>query len=761
MKKITILLIILSCLSTVQASTYSGGSGEPNDPYKIATAQDLIDLGNEPNDYNKNFILISDIDMDPNVTGIAAYTTAVIEEFTGVFDGNGYTISNLNINGGYNENYLGLFGFIDGAIIKNLDLESVVITGESFIGGLVGRNYGTIINCYATGSVTGDESIGGLVGFNGGIISKCYVNASINGWDSCTGGLVGMNEGYILSCYSTSSVEGSECTGGLVGGNDGSISNCYSTGSVNGSEFVGGLVGANIFTIGISTSVPVSITNCFSTGAVSGTEYVGGLIGYPGEDDISNCFWDIETSGQSESEIAGGTGLTTEQMMLQETFTSAGWDFVGESDNGTSQIWQMSIETGYPVLSIFNGYTPVVLSGDGSQNSPYLINDANDLGALYYHYDNNSYYKLTSNIDLNDIQWSSAIIPVFNGIFDGNDFVIQDMNIIGNCHSGLFGMVDINAVVINLGQENVFISGTGSVGSISVRNHGTIENCYMTGEVNGGFGGGLVGTNFGSIMNCYANVTINGGWSLGGLVGSNSGIIEYCNSAGSVNGEYYVGGLVGRSGSHYIDTGSIVNCYSSCFVYGYGYIGGLAGQIISGSVTSCSATSEVEGNISYVHHAGGLVGGNSGIISNCYSTGSVDGDDYIGGLAGENWEGSITNCYSNGSANGNYEIGGLVGYQYQGNISYCFSTGFVNGSEYFGGLVGLDEDGSITKCFWDIQTSGQSTSDGGTGKTTSQMQDINTYLDEGWDFVGETDNGIEDFWFMPEDDYPHLSWEID
>ena len=66
----------------------------------------------------------------------------------------------------------------------------------------------------------------------------------------------------------------------------------------------------------------------------------------------------------------------------------------------------------------------------------------------------------------------------------------------------------------------------------------------------------------------------------------------------------------------------------------------------------------------------------------------------------------------------------------------------------------------MTACFWDIQTSGQATSAGGTGKTTAEMQTAKTFLDAGWDFVGETANGTEDIWWINEGkDYPRFVWE--
>ncbi len=176
-----IILILCSILQSSALSVeFSGGTGEPNDPYQIATAGDLIMLGDSPEHYGKHFILTADIDLDPNLPGRKIFEKAVIApdtvdtsklefddiSFTGVFDGNGYTISNLTITGA---RYLGLFGRLGtGAKISNLGLEAIDVDGSgSYIGGLVGENYHcSIISSYSTGRVTGNQCVGGLVGVN-------------------------------------------------------------------------------------------------------------------------------------------------------------------------------------------------------------------------------------------------------------------------------------------------------------------------------------------------------------------------------------------------------------------------------------------------------------------------------------------------------------------------------------------------------------------------------------------------------------------
>jgi len=87
--------------------------------------------------------------------------------------------------------------------------------------------------------------------------------------------------------------------------------------------------------------------------------------------------------------------------------------------------------------------------------------------------------------------------------------------------------------------------------------------------------------------------------------------------------------------------------------------------------------------------------------------------------------------------------GGLVG-KNENTIVSCYAVGFINGYTDTGGLVGLDESGVVTCSFWDVDSSGMTTSAGGEGKTTGEMQDPNTFVSAGWDFVGESANGTED-----------------
>jgi hypothetical protein len=154
------------------------------------------------------------------------------------------------------------------------------------------------------------------------------------------------------------------------------------------------------------------------------------------------------------------------------------------------------------------------------------------------------------------------------------------------------------------------------------------------------------------------------------------------------------------------------------------------------------------------------VGWNDDTISECYTSGSVDGIGHTGGLVGGNWgSGNVSDSYSTGNVTGDEWVGGLVG-QNNGTVCNSYSTGSVNGYEWVGGLVGLNEDGTVSNSFWDTETSEQATSDGGTGKNTTEMQDIDTF--SAWDIIAVADPGEPNpasIWNIVNGvTYPFLSW---
>ena len=290
------------------------------------------------NNLDGNYVLGADIDASVttgwnNGQGFEPIGTSPINSrFTGFLGGLNHSIKNLYINNSTLD-FIGLIGFSEGGVIRNIFLENVNINGGSIsAGGVV------------------DSTVGGLVGLqtNNGLISYAYTSGNVKGYFAA--GLAGVsyyadpiNPRYLTGSlieYSASSAEvnGIGGAGGLVGYNDLSIvSNSYATGNVsaNGGA-VAGLVAVNYTTV----------INSYSTGRVESnqpTRFTGGLIGENRRGPAINSYFDSQTSGQ-----AGG--LTTAQMQKQSTY--AGWDF--------TNIWRINEGSSYPVLRALTQGTIVI-----------------------------------------------------------------------------------------------------------------------------------------------------------------------------------------------------------------------------------------------------------------------------------------------------------------------------------------------------------------------------------------------------------------
>jgi hypothetical protein len=376
-------------------------------------------------------------------------------------------------------------------------------------------------------------------------------------------------------------------------------------------------------------------------------------------------------------------------------------------------------------------------------------------------------------------------IASFTGTFDGQGHEICDLfiNRPDQVRIGLFGMIDVGAVVKNLGVVNVTVIGDRPVGGLAGFNWATVSNSYSTGSVTGNTEvGGLVGANVvGALHNCYAIASVSGDEYIGGLVGRSEEAAVYdSHSSGNVTGHSSVGGLIGANfqlsvpdsysngsvtGSNSVSIpiefdklGTVSNSYSTANVTGNNNVGGLVGETGGGTITNSYSAGSVTG----IENVGGLMGFNfADTVSNSYSKGSVTGATYVGGLIGWNRL-AVSNSHSTGSVTGNSSVGGLVGYNYYGTLSDCYSTGSVTGNSSIGGLVGAN-DGDVSNSFWDTETSGQPTSDGGTGKTTAEMQDIATFSGTAWNIIAVANPGTRNpsyIWNIVNGvTYPFLSWQ--
>ena len=382
----------------------------------------------------------------------------------------------------------------------------------------------------------------------------------------------------------------------------------------------------------------------------------------------------------------------------------------------------------------------VTYNGDGTEANPYEVGNVDQLQCIEEQNLDANYVQV-SDIDASGTSaWNGGdgFDPIgvdsdgFTGTFDGADHTVSGLYIDrGSTEEvGLFGFVGTAGRVENAGLENVDITGDLIVGSLIGDNEGTVTKSRATGSISGTqILGGLVGANsnvddFGTddatLTKSHATVSVSGDDTVGGLVGENSADVTESHATGSVNGDDNVGGLVGTNFD---------------------------------AVEMSYATSSVSG----AREVGGLVGSNVGTVRESYATGSVSGNDFnVGGLVGAN-EGTVEESYATVDVSGTASnVGGLVGNNggVFAPVTQSYAIGSVNGADNVGGLVGKDEGTRVTDSYWDIEKTGQPTSDGGTGLTTSEMTgSAATSNMVGFDFTSTWET------VTSPDDYPILAFQ--
>ncbi|MGB0837978.1 MAG: Calx-beta domain-containing protein, partial [Flavobacteriaceae bacterium] len=370
-------------------------------------------------------------------------------------------------------------------------------------------------------------------------------------------------------------------------------------------------------------------------------------------------------------------------------------------------------------------------SGSGTSADPYQIASLENLYWMTEQYSSqlSKHYIQTADIDASDTNnWIGKFPPIgtFLGTYDGQNFSITNLYVKHNNRSGMFraiGGSGYTATVKNLNLIDLDVQTTyayGYVGGLAsfIVYNSIIDNVNITGSV--------------SSSENY----------VGGLAAElDNSDIQILNSSfnGSVSGDSYVGGLIGKaSGGDYGEDNLIIqNCYTEGTVNGASDVGGLIGQIVGGiNVQSCYSNSDITASGSY---SAGLIGWVQDYNSN---------------------NTTIQNSFATGDVSGNSGVAGLVYYLSDATIDDCFATGALSGNSSIYGLVNKSGGGIVTNSFWDTQTSGTSNSNGGTGKTTTELQTLSTYTNAGWDFQGEVENGNNNYWgLIPglNSGYPYLT----
>ncbi len=266
--------------------------------------------------------------------------------------------------------------------------------------------------------------------------------------------------------------------------------------------------------------------------------------------------------------------------------------------------------------------------GAGDEDDPYLIEDVDDLKKLAENVNNgeayaNTYFKLTANIDLKNEEWppigtlQGEEVRPFQGTFDGDGYQITNLKISnGGEYAGLFGNV-WGATIQNCnvtGEINGYNHTGGIVGYANDNTH--ILNCSFQGNVegNGEERGGIVGhTSIGcDVSGCFVTGTVTGEKFVGGIAGWGAGTIENCYALANVTATgVSAGGIAG----YYCSNFTIENCYYSGNVSASKCAGGIAGSALGGTIQNCVSLAEsVTGS-----NANRIAGKNSATLTNNYA----------------------------------------------------------------------------------------------------------------------------------------------
>ena len=528
----TVLLSFCFLISLIPLSSqaqFAGGDGSSGDPYQIATASQLNSVRNYK---SAHFIQTADIDLD-----VAPYNTGTgwepigdnSAQFTGSYDGGGFTISGLFIDDN-GQDYVGLFGSISSsASITKVGMLNADVVGRYHVGTLVGKNNGTVSECYATGVVEAVTYAGGLIGNNTGTLENSYVNAEISA----------------TSFY-----------GGLAGNNEGSITNSYSVGLVNSGSSSGGLLGRDS---GGSVSSSYWDTETSQIGTSAGGS---GLTSLEMKKESSFSGWDFSSIWAIES----GSTISYPYLRNNEQTPHLGKlsiPFAG-GDGSSENPYHVANATQLDSVRNFKSAHFVQTADINLDVAPY------NTGTGWEPIGNNS-------------------VP-FLGSYDGSGFTISGLFIDENGldYMGLFGSISSSASITKVGILNADVVGRYHVGALVGKNSGTVSECYATGVVEGAtYAGGLVGNNTGTLKNSYANVDLEQGSTFGGLVGNNdtSGIIEYCYSFGEISTFGTTSGaLIGNN------KGSITNSYWNSSVTAISGVGQNTGTNTSSALTNSQMT---------------------------------------------------------------------------------------------------------------------------------------------------------------------------
>ena len=299
----------------------------------------------------------SNYSLGTSYTSCRRWTPIGTAGYTGTFDGGGYTINGL-YNNDTTLSAAGLFGILNGAVIRDVSVADTYFKGGDITGGLCGKSTGsTIRGCSFSGVLRSSGSWGGLCGLlSGGSIVNCTAAGVLLGTGENPGGICGIAEAgsSITNCSSSMDNESGSVSGpgGICSTNAGSIANCFNTGEMNGDTLISGICGTNTGTI----------ANCFNTGALD-ADTTAGICG-SNTGTITACYY---LTG-ADSGIGGQTDVSgTAAAKGRSAFASGEVCYLlnGSTSEG-SPVWRQTIGS-----QNLPSFSESIVCYDASRSSPY------------------------------------------------------------------------------------------------------------------------------------------------------------------------------------------------------------------------------------------------------------------------------------------------------------------------------------------------------------------------------------------------------
>ena len=686
-----------------------------NDRYYIVSPTELAWVAQETNNGNsfqgKKIFIMNDLDLGGMQPTPSIWTPIGTEQ--NPFKGNCYgydgckTINNLYCNNPGNNN-VGLFGYVGGGVfihqINRIQLFNVNIVGNSNVGGLVGYlRYGEVNNCGVFGSVKGNQNVGGLIGYVDEFPEYdwgyCYSLTNVEANENA-GGLVGTIKEYninnditdhkkIVKCFSAGIVRSQGVSGGLIGcidlGGDTfndvylKIKACYSNATVIGSQ-CGGLIGKRTMNaINNSYSGILSIDESYVSGCVKDGYGFIALDNNANEEvaSCSNCFFDAQSTGCGNNGIPGVSSKKTSEMTTNISFGM------------TNSCWDYSYGL-YPQIHLDNS----MFDNDD------LLNKVKDLSLLsvspIFLQNNENSSSVHSNFQVsttNGVTWSSSNLDVIaiNGSYANVNPTINETVTLTATLNGISKQLNVtvadpNTILIYQPNELRHIAEQCNAGvtyegmciklmndielPLNVPNNMISIGSYPDHPFKGTFDG-----NGKLITNLYIDQPNT----------PYQGFFGY-----TLNANLYNVGLVNITAS------------------GRNYTGGMVAYAANTHMRDCYVNG---GTLFALSYCGGLVGyqdqGTNSIISGCYNTCEVTGNNYVGGLIGFSNYSTVRNSYVAGrvSAQGD-AVGAIIGGANEVLMYYCYFSTEITGQTQ---AIGENNNGNGK--------------DGGEGLTNAQMRD--------------------------------------